>query len=110
MSEPKRMEFWKVIGTKKINGVDAKIQIPTYGKWRNYKAGELIKNAFIDELEKISRATKFVPSFGLKKPSTEEAFYTARRQPGTIQRRIEKVKVETRKKKDPFHRYQEMRK
>lgn len=54
MSEkPKRMEFWKVVGTKHINGVDAKIQIPTFGKWRNYKAGELIKSAFLDELEKI---------------------------------------------------------
>ena len=54
MSEPKRMEFWKVVGTKKINGVDAKIQIPTFGKWRSYKAGELVKKAFLDELEKIA--------------------------------------------------------
>lgn len=60
MSEkkPLRMEFWKIIGTKHISdGVDAKIQIPTFGKWKEYKAGKLIKESmarsFKDELEKI---------------------------------------------------------
>lgn len=63
---------------------------------------ERIAVAFKAELEKISRVTKFTPSLRPKKPSVEEAFYSVRRQPKTIQKRIEQVKIQKRKAKNPF--------
>ena len=63
---------------------------------------ERIAAAFKNELEKISRVTKFIPTQRPKKPSVESAFYAARRQPKTIPRRIEQVKIEERRKKFPF--------
>jgi hypothetical protein len=102
MSEekPQRHEFWKIIGTKKItDDVDARIQVPTFGVWKEMKAGEMVKKAFVDELLKISRTTKLVPSSGPKKQSPEEAFYAARRQPKASQRRAEQKAVQERKKK-----------
>jgi hypothetical protein len=64
MSEekPQRHEFWKIIGTKKItDDVDARIQVPTFGVWKEVKAGELIKKAFVDELVKIAAKGYFPP-------------------------------------------------